>query len=140
MARAKKTKTKKKAKSKRRTVAKVRRAAKKPAKAKTAKRTKTKAPARKAKAPARKANAKALAFKAKATKARRKRKEVLGEGNYTASREFRKEQTDFVTKNRNRIPTMAKEAEKEIEGPQGDELREAEEEAKSHAHTQEAAE
>lgn len=133
MVRAKRTKTKKKAKAKRRAVAKVRGAAKKPAKAKTAKRTKTKAPARKA-------NAKAPALKAKATKARSKRKEVLGEGNYTASREFRNEQTDFVKKNRNRIPAMAKEAEKELEGPQGDELREAEEEAKSHAHTQEAAE
>lgn len=125
-------KSKKKTKAKRSVAAKIRRGAKavrrsvKRPKAKTAKRAKAKAPARKA---------------TKASKTRKStRKEVLGEGNYTATRAFDKEQTDFVKKNRKRIPAMAKEAEKELEGPQGDDLRRAEEEAKSHAHTEEAAE
>lgn len=129
-------KSKKKAKAKRSVAAKVRRGAKavkriKARKALARKASERKAPARKVKAPVR---------TAKAKKARGGRKDVHGEGNYTAAREFDKEQTEFVKKNRARIPALAKDAEKALEGPQGDELRQAEEEAKSHAHTQEAAE
>jgi hypothetical protein len=130
-------KSKKKAKGKR-AVVKVRRSTKaakrsktrKPVKAKSTKRAKAK----------KRTKAKAPAKTAKKVSRKTARKEVFGEGNYTASREFREEQTDFVKKNRARIPALAKEAEKELEGPQGDELRRAEDEARSHAHTEEAAE
>jgi hypothetical protein len=122
--RAKKSKTK--AKANRRTVANVRRTkiAKRSAKAKTAKRTKAKTPVR----------------KAKAKKTRATRKEVYGEGNYAATREFDKEQTAFVKKNYKRIPRMGKEAEAALEGPEGNDLRRAEEEAKSHSHAHSAGE
>jgi hypothetical protein len=114
-------------KSKKKTKAKrtVRRTAKK---AKVTKRPAKRSKAKHAKAPVRKAK--------KAAKPARKavRKEVLGEGNYTASREFRDAETNFVKKNKARIPAMGKAAEKALEGPEGDDLRHAEEEAKSHSH------
>lgn len=56
-----------------------------------------------------------------------------GEGNYTASRNFDREQQGFVRRNRRNIAKMGKEAEQALEGSQGDELRAAEEQAKSHA-------
>jgi hypothetical protein len=59
--------------------------------------------------------------------------QVEGEGSYTASRHFRTAQTDFVRRNRSNIGNMGKEAEAALEGPQGDELRAAEDEARSHA-------
>lgn len=58
--------------------------------------------------------------------------QVEGEGSYTASRHFRAAQTGFVRRNRGRIPKMGKDAEAALEGPQGDELRAAEDEARSH--------
>jgi hypothetical protein len=88
-----------------------RKAAKAPAKKKAA---------RKAAAPGRK---KSAAKKTKAVKkttkrtARPSRKEVFGGGNYTASREFRNEETDFARRD------------------QGTELEEAEEEAGAHSHS-----
>lgn len=124
---AKRAKKAKKNRKARRAVAKARRpkAAKRPAKAKSAKR---------AKPPVRKAKAK----KARAATAKRRRKDAIGEGSYTATRAFDKAQSDFVKKNRSRIPEMGKEAEQALEGPQGDELRQAEEDAKSHTHDQAA--
>jgi hypothetical protein len=64
----------------------------------------------------------------------RRSKDVIGEGNYTASREFRKDQTDFVQRNKSRISKLGKQAERALDGPEGDELRQAEEEGRSHAH------
>jgi hypothetical protein len=58
---------------------------------------------------------------------------IHGEGNYEASRNFRSEQTDFVKRNRRKIAKMGKEAEAALDGREGDELREAEAEASSHA-------
>jgi hypothetical protein len=102
-ARAKVTRKIKKAKT---TASKSRKKAKKaPAKA-------TRAVAKKAKRPAAK----------KAKRSARKTKDVIGEGNYTASRNFRKTETAFVKKNRKKIPAMAKAAEAALEGPQGAEL------------------
>jgi len=123
---------KKKSKKAKKTKAK-RAVAKKARPGKTKARKAKKAPAKAAK----RAKAKAPAKKAKKGKAKAKaapRKEVFGEGNYTAAREFREEQTNFVKKNHSRIAKLGKDAEKALEGPEGDELRAAEEEAKSHAH------
>ena len=65
------------------------------------------------------------------------RKEVFGEGNYTAAREFRDQETGFVRRNRNKIASLAEEAESALEGEEGEELEEAEDEARSHSHARE---
>jgi hypothetical protein len=59
--------------------------------------------------------------------------QVEGEGSYTASRHFRTAQTDFVRRNRGNIARMGNEAETALEGREGDELRAAEEQARSHS-------
>src|SRR4051812_46860871 len=84
-----------------------------------------KRPAKKAKAAARKAPArKAPAPKAKP--AAKKKNQIVGEGDYAASRAFLKDQSGFVEKNKGAIPAMGKAAEKALEGPEGDSLRDAE--------------
>ncbi len=116
------------------------RKAKKAAKAKRAPARKAKASAKKAKRPAKKAakrpakKAKAAAKKAptrkapvrKAKPAAKKKKQIVGEGDYAASRAFLKDQSGFVEKNKAAIPAMGKAAEKALEGPEGASLREAE--------------
>ena len=111
------------------------RKAKKAAKAKRGPARKAKASAKKAKRPAKKAakrpakKAKAAAKKAPARKAKpapKKKKQIVGEGDYAASRAFLKDQSGFVEKNKAAIPAMGKAAEKALEGPEGDSLREAE--------------
>jgi hypothetical protein len=113
---------------------------KKAAKAKRGPARKAKASARKAKRPAKKAakrpakKAKAAAKKAPARKAparkakpaAKKKKQIVGEGDYAASRAFLKDQSGFVEKNKAAIPAMGKAAEKALEGPEGDSLRDAE--------------
>ncbi len=138
---AKKTKNKKSKKAASRT----KKTAAKPIRAKAsvkAKKSKASArPAKKAakksvkKAPAKKLVAKRKPAKTKiaAKSAPRRSKDAMGEGNYTASRNFRKEETAFVQRNKKRIPQMGKEAEAALEDPEGDELRRAEKEAASHA-------
>jgi hypothetical protein len=69
------------------------------------------------------------------TSSRRGRKDVLGEGNYTASREFRKDETAFIRRNRDRIPAMGEEAEAALEGNEGAALRPAEDRARSRSHS-----
>jgi hypothetical protein len=78
----------------------------------------------------------------KAVKARRpaakkaapkKKKQIVGEGDYQASRSFLKDQSDFVHRHSGEIPKMGKEAEAALDGPEGGELRAAEEEARSHS-------
>lgn len=120
-----------KAKAKRAPAKKKRKlAAKRPArKAAKSKKAKTK---KKARRPAARA-AKPTAAKRPARKARKSR-DVIGEGNYTAAREFRKDEENFVRANKARIPEMGKEAERALEGSEGASLRQAEEEARSHAH------
>jgi len=110
----------------------VKKKAKKPVK------TKRKAPAKKTKAkkaakrPAKKAkkSVKASARKAPAKKAKAKKagvkKKAVGEGDYTASRSFLKDQSGFVAKNKAKIPDMGKAAEAALDGPEGNALREAE--------------
>lgn len=110
-AKAKKTKNAKKAKK-----AVVRKAPKRKAAKKTKRPVAKKASKKAAKRPA-----------AKARKA--KTKDVIGEGNYTASRNFRNEETSFIRNNREEIARKAKEAERALDGPEGDELRRADEES-----------
>jgi len=57
----------------------------------------------------------------------------FGEGNYKATRRFRKSEEAFVNANRSRIASMGKAAEDALEGPEGEALRAAETKAASHA-------
>jgi hypothetical protein len=107
----------------------------KPAKAKKApakksKKVTKKGPAKKAKKPAKKvvktAAKKAPVKKAPVKKAPAKKKQIVGEGDYAATRAFDKDQAGFVAKNKAKIPAMGKEAEKALDGPEGDALRDAE--------------
>ena len=126
---AKKAKKKSKAKAKvKKSKAKAKPAAKKAtkrpaakvkaAKAKPAKAKKSKAPA-KAKKPVK-------AIKKPAKKAVKKKQQIVGEGNYAATRKFDKDQADFVKRNAAKIPELGKAAEAALDGPEGDSLREAE--------------
>lgn len=117
---------------------------------KTARTRPVKARARKtAKSPARKLARKKTARKqtlptprkavARSSRARQKSprpaaKEVFGEGNYTASREFRREQTEFVKRNKSRIPSLGRAAEAALDGEEHDALDAAAERARSHSH------
>jgi hypothetical protein len=101
------------AKKSKRSATKAKRAVKRPAKAKKTKQVRK-------------------ATKRPAAKKSHKSKEIFGEGNYTAAREFRKDEEDFVRANRSRIPAMGREAEAALEGPEGDDLRRAEAEARAH--------
>ena len=120
MAKAKKSKAaKKKAKKPaKRVAAKAKRAA-----AKVKRTKKTKRPAKKT-APAK---AKKSAKKA----APKMKQQIVGEGDYAASRAFDKAQASFVKRNKAKIPEMGKQAEQALEGPEGNSLRAAEQEAMS---------
>lgn len=123
-----KTRKAKRAPAKKRKLA-AKRPARKAAKSKTAKKAKkTKASKRPAARSAKRAAPRRAAKKA------RKSRDVIGEGNYTAAREFRKDEQNFVRANKARIPEMGKEAERALEGSEGASLRQAEAEARSHAH------
>ena len=71
--------------------------------------------------------------KTKARKAPQPASGEIGEGNYGASRRFRKSEETFVKANRSKIPELGKAAEAALEGPEGTELRAAETEAANHA-------
>jgi hypothetical protein len=115
----------------------------KKSKAKKSTKKKAKKPARRAAAKARRAPTrskgkskkvkKAVARKAAPRKAKKaapkKKKQIVGEGDYAASRAFDKDQAAFVKKNKAKIPAMGKDAEKALDGPEGDGLRAAEAEA-----------
>ena len=106
------------------------------AKTKTARKARSPATKRKAAKATRLAGSKrgrTTASKRAATRPQTGRAEEYGEGNYTASREFIRDQTGFVRKNRRNIPKMGREAEEALEGREGAELRAAETEAASHA-------
>ena len=104
--------------------AKAKKASKRPAKKAAAKRPAKKAGKKATKASARKAPArKASAKKAKPAK---KKKQIVGEGDYAASRAFLKDQAGFVEKNKASIPAMGREAEEALDGPGGNDLRNAE--------------
>ncbi|MEP6830815.1 MAG: hypothetical protein ABI963_10780 [Rhizomicrobium sp.] len=63
----------------------------------------------------------------------KKKTQIVGEGDYKASRSFLKDQNNFVKRHNSEIPQMGKDAEAALEGPQGAELRAAEAEARSHS-------
>jgi hypothetical protein len=105
---AKKSKTKPGKKKAKKAVKRA--AAKAPAKAQ-----KSKKPAAKAKKPAKKS-------------APKKKKQIIGEGDYAASRKFDKDQTGFVARNKAKIPAMGKAAEAALDGPEGASLLAAEQE------------
>ena len=96
---------------------------KKSSKAKPARKAAKKAATKKA--PARKAAAKKT-VKAKKKVPARKKKQIVGEGDYAATRAFDADQAAFVKKNKAKIPALAKAAEAALDGPEGDALREAE--------------
>ena len=101
----------------------VRKTARKAAK-KIARKAKKKAPARKAAKKSVKAPAKAKATKKKAPA--KKKKQIVGEGDYAATRAFDRDQASFVKKNKGKIAAMGKDAEAALDGPEGDALRAAE--------------
>jgi adenylate kinase len=103
----------------------------KPASRKAAKKIKT--AAKKVKKAAGKAVKKA-APKKKAKKPAVK-KQIVGEGDYAASRSFLGDQAKFVKKNKAKIPAMGKAAEAALDGPEGASLRAAEAEAAGHSKT-----
>lgn len=119
---AKKRKAKKAAKAKRGPARKAKASAKK---AKRPAKKAAKRPAKKAKAAAKKAPARKAPVR-KAKPAAKKKKQIVGEGDYAASRAFLKDQSGFVEKNKAAIPALGKAAEKALEGPEGASLREAE--------------
>ena len=94
----------------------VRRAAAKAKPVKTKKSKKSKKPVKAAARPAKKV----------AKKPAKKKKQTMGEGSYEATRAFDKDQTNFVKRNKDKIPALAKAAEAALDGPEGDSLREAE--------------
>lgn len=123
MAKAKKKSKAKKsaAKSKAKPVKAIKKKAKK-----TAKRAAAKAPAKTKKSKKIAAKTKKPVKKA----APKKKKQIVGEGDYAASRKFDKDQASFVKRNKAKIPALAKEAEAALDGPEGDSLRAAEQEAR----------
>jgi hypothetical protein len=110
---------------------------KKVSKAVKAKKTPAKKSPKKSKAkPSKKAKkvVKAAAKKAPAKKTpAKKKKQIVGEGDYAASKSFDKDQASFVAKNKAKIPALGQEAEKALDGPEGDALREAEATAAGHS-------
>jgi hypothetical protein len=118
-------KAKKKSKAKKKT--------KKPAKRAAAKSKRGPAKVKKTKKPKRpaKKTVKAKAKKPVKKAASKKKQKSVGEGNYAAGIAFDKDQTNFVKRNKAKIPEMGKTAEKALEGPEGDSLRAAEQEAMS---------
>ncbi|HWA69398.1 MAG TPA: hypothetical protein VG821_06155 [Rhizomicrobium sp.] len=114
---AKKKKTSKSVKTKKKSAAKKSRPA--------TRKVKTVKKAKKTRTAKRSARAAVKAVK-KAPARKKKKKAVVGEGDYQASRIFLKDQSGFVQKNRGRIPELGKAAERALEGPQGDSLRDAE--------------
>ena len=125
MAKAKKSKAKK---------AKAKKSKAKKSKAKKSVKRAAAASSRKAKkSKAKRAAPKKAAKKSKAIKKAAPKKQAMGEGDYQASRKFLKDEAKFVKRHSAEIPQMGKDAEAAMAGPQGGELRAAEEEARNHS-------
>ena len=58
---------------------------------------------------------------------------VQGEGDYSSARTYKRDIENFVNKKGSEIPELAKDAEQALEGPEGEELKKAEEKGKSKA-------
>jgi hypothetical protein len=92
---------------------------------------KKKKKASKKKSPVRAAKAKKTPARKATKKAAKKKKQIVGESDYQASRTFLKDQSNFVKKKKSKIPELAKDAERALDGPEGDTLPQAEAEAAS---------
>jgi len=121
------------AKKKKRKIAKSIPKKKTKAKRKVAKAARKAAPAKKKAAAKAKAPARKIAKKAAKTAPKRATKGEFGEGNYKASKRFRKSEEAFVKANKAKIPALGKAAEDALAGPEGNVLRAAEAEAAGHA-------
>jgi len=135
MAKAKKSKAKK-SKAKKSKTKKAKKSVRRAAAASRGKTRKTKAKKSKARKPKKAARSKPKAKAAKkATRkaAPKKKKQIVGEGDYQASRSFLKDEANFVKRHSAEIPAMGKDAEAALEGPEGASLRAAEEEASNHS-------
>ena len=127
---------KKSKKAKKTKTAKIKKApkAKKVTRAKKAGKAKKPVKAKKKTGKAKKAKKVAKARKAVKAKRSAKRASPLeGEGSYTAARNYDHAQEEFVAHNRGKIAQMGKAAEDALEGPEGEELREAEREGRAKA-------
>jgi hypothetical protein len=58
---------------------------------------------------------------------------VQGEGDYESARVYKKDIDQFVSSHKDEIPDLAKSAEDSLEGPEGEELKRAEEKGKAKA-------
>ena len=58
---------------------------------------------------------------------------VQGEGDYESARRYKRDIDTFVKEKGGQIPDRAKEAERAVEGPEGEDLARAEEKGKSKA-------
>ncbi|HVP85908.1 MAG TPA: hypothetical protein VMS78_14405 [Rhizomicrobium sp.] len=67
------------------------------------------------------------------SKKRLSQDKIHGEGNYAASRDYDKRTEKFISEKKSDIPKYAKDAEKALEGPEGKELKDAEEKGKAKA-------
>src|ERR1700733_3993533 len=133
MAKAKKSKAKK-SKTKKSKTKKAKKSVRRAAAASRGKTKKTKAKKSTARKPKRAAvKPKAKAAKKTISKAAPKKKQIVGEGDYQASRSFLKDEANFVKRHSAEIPAMGKAAETALDGPEGASLRAAEEEARSHS-------
>ena len=135
MAKAKKSKARK-TKAKKSKTKKAKKSVRRPAAASRGKAKKTKAKKSTARKPKRAAAAKPKARAAKKTVSKaapKKKKQIVGEGDYQASRSFLKDEAAFVKRHSAEIPAMGKDAEAALDGPEGASLRAAEEEARSHS-------
>ena len=110
-------------------MAKAKKSKAKKSKAKKSKAKKSK-PAKKRAAPKKAAKKSAKPAKKAAPKMK---KQVMGEGDYQASRKFLKDEANFVKRHNGEIPQMGREAGAAMDGPQGADLRAAEAEAQSHS-------
>src|ERR1700722_12176015 len=135
MAKAKKSKARK-TKAKKSKTKKAKKSVRRAAAASRGKAKKTKAKKSTARKPKRAAAAKPKARAAKKTVSKaapKKKKQIVGEGDYQASRSFLKDEANFVKRPSAETPAMGKAAEAALEGPEGASLRAAEEEARSHS-------
>ncbi len=82
-----------------------------------------------------KSKTKAAPAKAKKKAPARKKKQIVGEGDYAASRAFLKDQSSFVARNKAKIPALGKAAKAALDGAEGPSLLAAEAKAKSHSKT-----
>ncbi len=98
-----------------------RKAAKKTARKATAKRSAKAVAAKSARRPAAKAGA-----RTKAPARKKKAQQIVGEGDYAATRAFDADQARFVKRNKGAIPEMGRQAEAALDGPEGRDLRDAE--------------